>query len=265
MKKHIVSLGLAIFLSQSVLAEDALRGAEVPLSPDLKLVPIVQKEDNQSLQYSVTANYPQIVGTHLSPAATQFNQLASAMAKQKIQAFIADVKQNQSYVQHLPEAVRHNNLKIDYDLDVLKPQNSILLSIRMRYDTMLAGQAHPTHVHQVLNYDLTQAKTLALADLFKPKANYLKILSDYCAQSLNAKFKKDNMFIATGTAPQAKNFSVWNLQADGLLITFDADTVAPYVYGKQEINVPYAAVKNLLASNAVVLPCVSSAKNCEVE
>src|SRR5258708_7699592 len=115
MKKHIVSLGLAIFLSQSVFADEAIRGAEVPLSPDLKLVPIVQKEDNKALQYTVTANYPQIVGVHLSPAATQFNQLASELAKQKIQAFIADVKQNQSYVQHLPETVRNSGLKIDYD------------------------------------------------------------------------------------------------------------------------------------------------------
>ncbi|HZD55986.1 MAG TPA: hypothetical protein VE136_04645, partial [Anaerolineales bacterium] len=46
------------------------------------------------------------------------------------------------------------------------------------------GGAHPGGHHDVINYDLSEAKVLSLGDLFKPESNYLEAIADYSIQEL---------------------------------------------------------------------------------
>lgn len=233
----------------------------VVISKDVKLVPKVDQEDNAELAYKIDAAYPQIEGANLSPAAQQFNSAMSDVAKAAIQQFKRYVTIDQPHMKTLPEELRKNSLDIDYDIDVVRIKENIIISVRLDIEGSQAGRAHPYHNHRVLNFDLSAGKVLELSDLFKPKAKYLNAMANYAKQKLDTKLD-DKSFIAEGTKPELKNFRNWNLENDGILITFDEYQVASYVYGAQEVEVPYDVLKTLVSPSAAIYPCVIDANIC---
>jgi len=235
----------------------------VLISDDWKIVPKVAKEDNPELSYTIKATYPQIEGQNLSTQALTFNKLVSNMADQEVQQFKKYVAADMPHMQTLPTEMRNNSLQIEYDIDVVKPGPKTLISVRLKVEGMQAGRAHPYHVHQVLNFDLSTGKVLTLNDLFKPKTKYLAIIANVAKQKLNEKLT-DKWMIAEGTQPLAKNFKNWNLENDGILITFDEYQVAPYASGAQEVEVSYADLKNMLSPRSVIYPCAQDPKSCSI-
>jgi len=73
-----------------------------------------------------------------------------------------------------------------------------------------AGAAHPNSYTDVINFDLHNGKQLKLADLFKPGAKYLTVLSAYCVQDLkNSRSKRrrrmlDVDWIQRGAGPRCE-------------------------------------------------------------
>jgi uncharacterized protein DUF3298 len=117
---------------------------------------------------------------------------------------------------------------------------SDLISTRFDIGFYATGAAHPSSYSEVINYDLRSDKVLALADLFKAKANYLQVLSTYCANALK---KADMLQFPEGVQPKEENFKSWNITPDGLLITFDVYQVVAYAAGPQYVTIPYSALK----------------------
>ncbi len=222
-----------------------------PIDKNMAIVTITKHEEDAKLAYAIDVNYPQITGENLSPAAQKFNQLVTDKVNQNIQQFKNYVKADMPHMQTLPDSVKHNHFRMDYHVDILKPANQFLLSLRLSMEGMQAGRAHPYHTHDVLNFDLKKGTVLILKDLFKPRVNYLNVLSKYCEQKLNEKLQEKWM-IKEGAAPLAKNYPLWNLNKTGILITFEEYQVAPYYEGAQEVEVPYSALKKFLALNSVV-------------
>jgi hypothetical protein len=219
----------------------------------LKAVPKTDHDENSELHYTIDVTYPQIAGDNLSPAAQQFNQTISNMINEQVNQFKNSVKLDAVHMNTLPEEVRKNSFKIDYDIDVIKPDAQLsLVSVRLTIEGMQAGRPHPFHAHQVLNFDLTHGKEVALNDLFKKKSNYLSVIAKYSNQKLNQTLE-DKWLIADGTKADAKNYKNWNLQGDSLLITFDEYQVAPYVAGPQEVEIPLTELTKILAINAPVM------------
>ena len=68
--------------------------------------------------------------------------------------------------------------------------------------------------------------------------------------------------IEEGTAPTADNYKSWNINPQGILITFDAGQVAPRVYGTLAVLVPYAELTNILAPDTGVDACIKNPKKC---
>lgn len=232
----------------------------VSISNDMEIVATTKREANAEMAYTIDAVYPQINGT-LTPAAKEFNRLVLDMVTKNMERFKNYVKADMPHMQTLPDPVKHNSLHIDYGVDVVKPTNQTLVSVRLSIEGMQAGRAHPYHLHQVLNFDLTQGKTLSLKNLFKNRANYLNVIAKYSSKSLNEKLE-DKWMINEGTAPLAKNYQTWNLEDDGILITFSEYQVAPYSYGVQEVQIPYAELKGLLATNSPIAACAKSEMGC---
>lgn len=177
------------------------------------------------------------------------------MVLKNVTQFKNYVKADMPHMQTLPESVKHNTLSIDYDIETIKPPHQTYISVRLSMEGMQAGRAHPYHQHQTLNFDLTTGKLLELKDLFKPRSNYLAVLAKQANKSLNAKLQ-DKMMINDGTAPTEKNYQLWNLESDGILITFDEYQVAPYVDGAQEVAIPYSQLSSLLKVKSPLLACV---------
>jgi hypothetical protein len=226
----------------------------VIINDHLKAVPKTDHdEETAEYHYTIDVTYPQIAGDSLSPEAQQFNQIISNMINEQVNQFKNSVKLDVVHMNTLPEEIRKNTFKVDYDIDVIKPDAQFsIISVRLSIEGMQAGRAHPFHAHQVLNFDLTHGKILALNDLFKKNVPYLKTLAKYSNNKLNQTLE-DKWLIADGTKAELNNYKNWNLQADSILITFDEYQVAPYLYGPQEVEIPLTELKQLIATNAPVM------------
>lgn len=231
-----------------------VEGEDIQISDTLKIIPQTRHERNETLHYKIDIIYPQISGTHLPLAAKTFNQDVLALVAQQVNQFKTNIAEDKAHMLTLPREIQHNYFKMDYDIDVIFPQNVSIISLRLSAEGMQAGRAHPFHTHTALNFDFTHGKMLALNDLFKSHAAYLAVIAKYSQQHLSHTLKQnDQWMLAEGTKANAKNYKNWNLEEDALLITFDEYQVAPYTYGAQEVEIPYAELKNLLSSKTVVV------------
>ena len=242
--------------------EDAKEREAIHIDQDFKIIPAMQHEANKQLSYIIDVEFPQISGKTLTAHAKEFNRLMGNMVKESMQQFKNYVKADVPHMQTLPESIRHNKLHIDYDIDLIKPVNHTFISVRLSIEGMQAGRAHPYHTYKVLNFDLNQGKVLTLNDIFKPGKNYLKAFAKYSNATLSKKLQ-DKWMIAKGTAPIPKNYQFWNIQSDGILITFNEYQVAPYANGAQEVEIPYPILQPLILSEAPVASCIKNSGSCE--
>jgi hypothetical protein len=235
----------------------------ITLSKNMTVSSMSKHHVDAALSYQIDVNYPQIKGKDLSVASKHFNQEVEKMVNDEVTHFKKLVALDAPHMKTLPENIRKNSLKIDYDIDVIKPKTGTIVSVRLSSEGMQAGRAHPYHSNRAVNFDLATGKMLSLNDLFKKNSKFLQLIAEYSNKSLNQKLKKDNWMVAQGTKADVKNFKNWNLQADSLLITFDEYQVAPYVYGKQEVEVPYSELKKVLANQAPISDCATSSASCQ--
>jgi hypothetical protein len=117
-----------------------------------------------------------------------------------------------------------------------------LISVLFYVDGYVMGAAHPFHYSHSLNYDTGTVQMMALDDLFLPDADYLAVLSRYSLDDLE---RQGVLEWEEGALPLAENFQRWNITPQGLLISFDAYTIAPYAAGPQSVLVPYKVLSNV--------------------
>jgi len=171
----------------------------------------------------------------------------AAVAKREFMQALPDPQQ-------FPEfASRQLQLLIDYQVTASSPA---FISVRGK-GMMDTGGAHPLPLDASFVFDRHGQRVLALDDLFADPASARKLLADFARTALEAKLLAqapgkdeatpaarqewlDNMrgMIADGTAPEAKNFGEFQVDAGGLLLVFPPYQVAPYVYGAQTVEVP---------------------------
>ncbi len=224
-----------------------------------KIVPKTKHEKNRSMYYTADATYPQITGKNNNEAEQAFNKRVNTIISEEMQQFTNSVQLDMPHMKTLPKEVRNNTFKIDYDIDVIR--ELAIVSIRFTIQGMQAGRAHPYRSHRVLNYDLIHNKELVLGDLFKSDAKYLDVLSKYSNNKLQKTVnEKDKWMIDEGAKAIAKNYKNWNIEKDAILITFDEYQVAPYVYGPQEIEIPYAELQQLLSPQAKIISSIKDNK-----
>jgi hypothetical protein len=137
------------------------------------------------------------------------------------------------------------------NLSALTPDQTVLhgghdiLSVVFFVSQYLGG-AHPGDHHDVINYDLTQAKVLDLADLFKSGSDYLEVIAGYSIQELKKNQKILFSNFEAGASPKPENYAAWSITPTGLLVIFEEYQVAPYAAGPQYVLVPYAALADIL-------------------
>ncbi|MGH9843408.1 MAG: DUF3298 and DUF4163 domain-containing protein [Blastocatellia bacterium] len=114
------------------------------------------------------------------------------------------------------------------------------------------GGAHPNTTTASFNYDINRGEALKLADLFTMKANYLKVISDYCIKELKKLKTVDSA--DEGASAKLENFDSWNIAPSGLRITFDRYQVAAYAAGDHEVVVPYSVLKPIIKPDGMLAP-----------
>lgn len=209
------------------------------------------KEVNEKSYYTIKADYPVFKGFN------HFEQL-NDIVKSKIDNNISDFKneitqqEKKNYqIKDLPLNKNSNTLDIGYKI---KNSTNNIISVLFDIGTFYYGAAHPNTTFESLNYDIKEAKVMALDDLFKPKINYLPIIAEFCEKALTQKLTKSASGFTKeivkpdpeGIKPIADNYKIWNLTPKGLLVTFPPYQVAAYVFGPQEVLIPYSKIKNLM-------------------
>lgn len=210
------------------------------------------KEKIKAKKADLSAEYPELAGT---PNAAGFNMVAKAAAMRSLAGFRKDLAGfTAADIKQLGEMGNY----IDVGYDVMYADDD-LISVSFGEDTFTGG-AHPNHGYFTITYDLKAGRQLKLADLFKPGAKYLSVISAYAIRDLKGRKNQDSGenlgyaqdIFADGAKATLANYSVWNVTKKGLLITFPQYQVASYADGPQSVMIPYSALKSIaLAGGAL--------------
>lgn len=184
----------------------------------------------------ITASYPQITGSD-APAIAKFNRQAEALVSKAVKEF----KEGDPPPGKSDYSASYNILLATNDL----------ISIEIVEDSY-GGGAHPNIAFYTLNYDLRTGRELELKDMFKPKADYKKVVQQYALQDMNARAKSD---AAKEKEPpgqpddqlfspeQLADWSNWTITRNGLYVYFDFPHVIA-AYDREFI--PYRVIKEQL-------------------
>lgn len=230
----------------------SLHEQPIELTGGAEIVAKSVKETNKKLNYKIEVAYPEITAP-LDNRFSKFNQEAKALATRSVAAFRKDrtdaAKEEAEAEAAEPSTLSELTSDLSGDYTIVLA-NDALLSVRFDI-SQFTGGAHGTSSSSVLNYDVKSGKLLKLADVFKPGAKYVPVLSAYCVKDLKKQSGSNNNIlpdesIQEGAGPDAKNFGSWTISKKGLMITFDAYLVGPYVAGPQYVLIPYSVLKDLL-------------------
>jgi hypothetical protein len=232
------------------------------------------KDGGKKAKYQIVSRVPQLTGEDLAKAdkfnktvanfvakrTGDFKKAAVEMIKEDADAARAQAVTPETQPEPKPDPppvappVAVAEPARSYEMDVsytVTAANKDFISI-LFYFYENSGGAHPNTHTASFNYDLTRGEALKLADLFAPRANYLKTISDYCIKEL--KKLKTVESADEGASAKLENFDSWNIAPAGLRITFDRYTVAAYAAGDHEVVVPYSALKPIIRPDGLLAP-----------
>lgn len=216
-----------------------------PTSAAPVMIVSLQKQEDSPDRYTIKINYPYLQGAS-DPRFQLFNQEVDKLVSQTSQ----DFKNNLQSITITPDPNFTTSSFQSVDYTIQYGEHG-LLSVLFTVDFYVAGAAHPNQYFETLNLDIGAGKVLALKDLFKPGADYLKAISTYSIQDLT---RQGRLEWDTGAAPQEDNFHSWNITPVGLLISFDPYQVTSYALGPQAVTIPYSDMKDILNSGGPLAP-----------
>ena len=206
-----------------------------PVPPLPVLRDVNTKEENKPRRYAVETSLPSLSNDQAGAAA--FNSFIQTISNTRATAFKKEME-----TWEIPAGFPNDSaLGVSYSTTLLAPG---VVSILIENFSYYAAAAHPNMDTMAVNFDLVRGVPLTLDSQFKPTANGLKLVADYCTKQLKTKLGKS--LDEKGAAPTTENYARWNLTPRGLLITFDAYQVAAYAAGPQEVLVPRSVLKDAL-------------------
>lgn len=269
--KHVLStltLSIALLGCNLALAEESTPAPKKDHTPVYSIYADIVMHATVKYDYGkkmiMKYVFPQLTSDTADEYLDRFNNAILTINTEITDEFTKKISDNLSAQKQLPPALAkaNNNLQVDYDSSSIESgSDNYLVSVRFSVFGNIVGMAHPYHYHRVFNYNLDTGETVELAQLFKPDADYLAVLSNYTRGELERRLE-DKAMVADGTEAKADNFKVWNIKPNGILITFDEAQVAPAVFGAQTVLVPYSVLKPLIADDAVIAGCVNHHRSC---
>lgn len=202
-------------------------------------------EVNKPKMFEISAEYPQISGVRPTIAAAFNTLIRTRVTKATAEFRKAMLSQTAEDIKWAKERGMSNTCEISYGITYA--DDEIVSIVFQEYQ--FTGGAHGNTASSTITFDLKTGREVKLADLFKPRSNYLQVLSDFCVKKLKEDMSEmtDADWIETGAGAKAENYRSWNLTKIGLVVNFDAYQVAAYAAGPQEVLVPYTELSRLFA------------------
>lgn len=220
----------------------------VEFSGDAKFTNKTIKETDKTKRSEIYAIYPEISGVD-SAVATKFNASVKNLVTEINKSYKAQVAEFTSEdIKNMPSEM---GLTSDIGYDVILANDDLASLIFSNY--VFLGGAHGNTAYTSVNYDLKNNKEIKLTDLFEPKSDYVKMISDYSINDLKKRIGEmsDDEWISNGAGADAENFKNWNLTKKGLMFTFEPYQVAAYAAGSQTVIIPYEKLKNMLRKDGI--------------
>lgn len=222
-------------------------GAAAQEMPEFSRQTLETHEPERKLD--ITVNYPSIsipgALMGVRAMARDFNTQMSAWAEQ----------QREQYLKDLAEMPGGTNLPggnaLDVDYEVLR-NTGRFIGLKFTIYQNMAGSAHPWTQVRTVNWDLGGGQ-LALAQVFKPNADFMPVLTRSLQHQLEAAARKDGWTVFTEALAEPKNLENFLIMEQGLRFWFDQASVAPGAAGIVEATVPWAAIQGMLSEQAAAL------------
>ena len=200
--------------------------------------------------YEISADYPQINGTH-SQSALIFNR----WLKRKIVGYVQKFKRLEQQAEISDRRRKLKSASITEGLEIsfiVYYSDSHLISLRLTHRVMAVGQMHPIDYYETINYDLALRRPLRAQDVFT--LGYLHVFSRYSRSYLKENYEKDfskDDWLREGTTAKSDNFPNWSIVPDGVLISFEDYQIASHSFGQLELIVPYSELRTVLWKGAL--------------
>ena len=244
-------------------SEQSKAGDEPQRIKDLAIAPVSLKEENVRSLFKIDVEYPQIKrpGTSQQRA---FNKYVKGLLTNDIQSFKAFCSNNRKYANGKQRDMEYF---LGAHYEVLYADKN-LISIKITEESF-TGYLNSDYYLVSINYDLKDGRLLNLSDLFIPKTNYLKAVSELCIKELEGRdlscsgksdFVKNSEValaeMSEGASPKKENYQHWNITPNGIKVTFGEYQIGPGCLGLIDVEVPYNLLKERISSrsplNAIV-------------
>lgn len=195
---------------------------------DPMLSRVIRSEENDEEIYSIYLEHPEM--SQVGEAGDIFNQMIEQLMIAQLGAF-------RTAVGELDDATKELG-KSSYTLSyTVYRSDQQFISLLLVEDVYYSGAVHPGQKHFSVNYDIGRKQFLELSDLFIKDTPFLLIISQYYFQELSNRYEGGVDFDGLNTL--LENDPLWNVTADGLLITVEEYQILPYAPGSPQVLVPY--------------------------
>ncbi|MBU2103801.1 DUF3298 domain-containing protein [Patescibacteria group bacterium] len=200
--------------------------------------------------YDIEAAYPSETPLAVS-AGIQADTKAIESMRDFIEETIQSFKRDGNFASLTKEDIqilgyddgRKQALAIEYN-EVLGP-HTVSYVYTLYMDTF---GAHPNSFYRTFVFDAETGTELKLKDLFSPRTEYLKRISEIVRFNLQEKFGTgiDSSYLQQGTEPKASNFETFVIEGDTLVLLFPPYQVGPYALGPQSVAIPFAELEDIV-------------------
>ena len=221
--------------------------AEAYLSGEVAIITIDQTEKNSRFAYDLDVHYPQIANPSTRNH-RRFNSHVRSLVEKDIRLFRAYCAKNNKYRNGKRREMEYH-FGLDYEVFFVTAE---IVSIKLTLESF-TGYLNSDWFPIPINYDLKTGKPLVLADIFKPKSKFLKVIADYCVTEFMERGLNcggggvgSEPWMREGTEPKTDNYASWNLTRHGLQLNFGEYQVGPGCLGLVNVVVPYDHLRAIL-------------------
>lgn len=186
---------------------------------------VAKVNTRQLVKPRVKVHYPHVHGLPLRPAQTAVNHAIV----DKMYAMLRE----QGYVQE-PDMEITGEYKVHLN-------DKGLLSLTLEQFSYTKGAAHGMTYRHSLTFNLQDGHDYRLRELFKPDADFVRVISEKIKQEIK---EKDIPLIAD--FEEIAENEEYYLTEDSLVIYFQLYQYTPYAYGFPEFSIPYEELAEIL-------------------
>lgn len=165
----------------------------------------------------------------------------------KNQANVNQALKNLSGMKTIPENTQLESSYIG-DFNVHFYKNNLLVLELNGYDYPF-GAAHGMPIRKYAHLNLKSGEFFQLKDLFHPKADYVKVISDIIGE----KIKNDDQYsyVFPDTYKGIKANQPFFISEEGLNLYFEPYDIAPYAAGFPTFTIPFEEINSILNKDGV--------------